>query len=203
MRFDDAFRRCSLPALCASLALWCCGSGDITFSPDRDAQALERILKTWSGTLEERPFSLSLCEDAEANAAFVVDGCTYAHLVKGDGPLAERSVSRASGGCENCFLGVLTNVTATLTRADGDVLEVKGLVSLGTTFDEDPYEGDYGLLLYADEALVMEGRLQPDGKLILSGAQLLNLGFEVSDAEVEFTEVEAATCGPGAGGEES
>lgn len=195
MCFKFTSHRFYFPLLCALLVLWCCGSGDVTFSPDQDAQALTRILQTWEGTLGELPFSMTLCEDVEANATFVVDGCTYAHLVRSADSTAERSVERANGGCENCFLGVLTNVRATLTQADGEILQVNGLVSLGTTFDEDPYEGDYGLLLYADESLVMEGRLQPDGKLILSGAQLLNLGFDVSEAEVEFEKGETASCG--------
>lgn len=194
MSFKASPRRFSLPLICVFLILWCCGSGEITFSPEQDARALTRIQHTWQGTLGEVPFSLTLCEDAGANATFAVDGCTYAHLVKSDDPPAERSLARANGGCENCFLGVLTNVSATLTQANGEILEVTGIVSLGTTFDEDPYEGDYGLLLYAEEALVMEGRLQADGKLVLSGAQLLNMGFDVSEAEVEFDKGESASC---------
>ncbi|MDR0965245.1 MAG: hypothetical protein LBM75_01835 [Myxococcales bacterium] len=180
--------------------LLCCGSGDITFSPEQDARALDRIAQTWSATFAQKAFSLSLCEDIATNAALTVDGCTYAHLVQSQGPAKETTIERANGGCENCFLGVFTNVIATFTRADGSVFQGKGIVSLGTAFDEDPYAGDYGLLLYEEgedgnSTLVMEGRLQTDGTLILSGAALLNLGFEVTDAEVKLPEAAASMCG--------
>ena len=187
----------AFPVVLATFALWCCGSGDIALTPEDDARALERIARTWSGALGEATFTLSICEDLAANAAFTVDGCTYAHLVQSQDPPAARTIDRASGGCESCFLGVLTNVTATLSKPDGTTLLATGIASLGTSFDEDPYSGDYGLLLYADDALALEGRIQSDGTLILSGAALLNLGFTVEEAEVSFEKPEAATCGEG------
>ncbi len=183
---------------CVLLLLWCCGSGSISFSPEDDATALGRIQRAWQGKIGEEPLSLSLCEDTARNADFIVDDCTYAHIVRSENPTPARTIDRASGGCESCFFGVLTHVRATMGLADGSEIHLTGLVSLGTAFEEDPYAGDYGLLLYADEAMsdvAMEGRIQADGTLILSGAHLYDLGFAVTEAEVSLTPGEALSCG--------
>ena len=182
-----------LAASAAMLALFCCG-GSITYSPDDDAAALKRLGKTWTAGYGGKTFSLTLCEDVEANAAFDVDGCKYAHLVRSVEPDEKRTVGRASS-CERCFLGVLTNVRAAAVTPEGSSQALTGLVSLGTEYNEDPYDGDYGLMLYKDGRLYLEGRIQKDGALILSGNDLLQMGFEVDEAEETLDEWSEALCG--------
>lgn len=174
-------------------ALLCCG-GSITYSPEDDAAALGRLGKTWTAAYGDKTFSLTVCEDAEANAAFDVDGCKYAHLVRSTDPDAARTVSRASS-CESCFLGILTNVKATAFTPDGEAVALTGIVSLGTEYNEDPYDGDYGLMLYRDGRLYLEGRIQKDGVLVLSGSDLLEMGFGVDEAEETLSEWAEAQCG--------
>lgn len=186
----------------AVILLWCCGSGSISFTPEDDAAALNRVQRAWQGKIGEEALSLSLCEDTAKNADFIVDDCTYAHLVRSENPTPARTIDRASGGCESCFFGVLTHVRATLGLTDGSTLQLTGLVSLGTAFEEDPYAGDYGLLLYADEGMsdvALEGRIQADGTLILSGAHLYDLGVAATEAEVSLTQGEANVCCGGEG----
>ena len=183
-----------LPLAALTLAaLMSCGA-TITYSPEDDARALSRIGRTWTATFGESAFSITVCEDLQANADFDVDGCTYAHLVRSENPSPKKTVDRASS-CEGCFLGVMTNVTGSFTGADGKDITLTGLVSLGTEFNEDPYAGDYALLLYRDGKVVLEGRIQDDGKLILSGADLYDLGFAADEAEETLEVSVEGTCG--------
>lgn len=176
-----------------TLAALCCG-GSITYSPEADKAALDRMSKTWSTTYGEKPFAITVCEDKEANATFDVDGCKYAHLVRSMDPSKEETVDRASG-CESCFLGILTNVTATLNDPAGKAVQLKGIVSLGTESSEDPYDGDFALLLYKGDKIYLEGRIQKDGTLVLSGDDLYGMGFEVDEAEEKLETFADGACG--------
>lgn len=179
-----------------TISAFCCG-GSITYSPDSDQEALVRISKTWSTTYDNKPFSITLCEDKETNASFNVDGCKYAHLVQSNYPSKEETVSQASG-CESCFLGIMTNISAVLKTPDETSIQLNGIVSLGTESSEDPYDGDFALLLYSGEKVFLEGRIQKDGTIILSGEDLYNMGFAVDEAEEKIETFVEADCSPSA-----
>lgn len=181
-------------ALFGVFSLVSCG-GSITYTPEDDAEALKRIEKTWTAAYSEKTFSLTICEDLEANAVHQVDGCTYAHLVRSVDPSPKDTVDRASS-CEDCFLGIMTNIIGTFHDAQGKEYVLKGIVSLGTEFNEDPYEGDFGLMLSLDDGrTILEGRITEEGTIVLSGDDLYALGFDVDEAEEKIENFEEGQCG--------
>lgn len=178
-----------------------CGPGTIEFTPELDDAAMERIERSWVGSVGKGPIVLNFCEDVAANEANDGNDCQVAHTVRGDGRTVASSENRPSGiGCGGCPFSVSSEVAVTASLPTGQFVVMKGTVRLGDTYEEDPYAGDWGVRLTAPAEgeypeIVLDARILQSGNLLLSGSSLYSAGLSEGLDDVELESTVAAECG--------
>jgi hypothetical protein len=130
-----------------------CPPASIEYTPERDAQAMQTVLGTWSAS----GITLSLCEDVERAdseaSASEQASCQVEHVVRPGRGTAH--VEEHKGvGCGGCPFAVEAHVTAELFHPKlAAPLSLTGVVQLGSGHDDDPYD-----VLPYRVSLVVEGR---------------------------------------------
>jgi hypothetical protein len=155
-----------------ALPLGC--SGEVDYSPERDAAVMQSILGTW--TAPGAPITLTVCEDieaAESEAAQRAPGnCQVDHVVR-PGRGTAHSEDHSGVGCGGCPFSVHAFVTVELAHPDlPEPVVASGAVVIGDGYEDDPYSPPYRI-----EALV-------DGRYISAEID--------GDGELRFTNMDGA-----------
>ncbi len=119
-----------------------------TYDPAKDTEALSTITGVWVGEVDDQVVTLTLCENkvvAQIRDGKSPSGCSIDHIVTSQ---PYTPVVRNKGGCGGCNLLVVAPVIATLEHPGLEgTIKIKGEVSLGTAYDDDPYALPYSLRL--------------------------------------------------------
>ena len=143
-----------------------------TYSPERDAEAMQGVLGRWSAS--GSGITLSLCEDverADSEAAdieqnFEGSSCQVDHVVRPERGEAH-TVEHKGVGCGGCPFAVNAHVNAELTHPKlAAPLILTGTVNLGDGYEDDPYALPYRVnLSLADGEGAIGGEIDADGTL--------------------------------------
>ena len=141
-----------------------CLTDSITYSPDKDDDAMAVIASRWTSP---SGLTLSLCEDVSAPEQG--GGCDVEHVVRGGGRGRSHEEERGigCGGCPSRNLAVVNGFISG-GGLSGTVM-VKGEVTLGGLGDENPYEFPYNVsFTCVGQPCSFQGTLEEDGSLELT-----------------------------------
>lgn len=159
-----------LPFLTLALVAAVACEDSVRYTLEEDEAAMALIASTWT---EAAPggLVLSLCEDVARSDAWEGPDCRLEHVVRGGGRALEHTESRDGCGMGGCIYGVHGYVVGTLHGGTlSTPIIVRGSVSLGDGYEDDPYALPWSL--HADcegaEPCTVAGTIGRDGSLALT-----------------------------------
>lgn len=173
MRIPAPSRRASrrpLPFLTLALVAAVACEDSVRYTQAEDEAAMALIASTWSEPAAGG-LVLSLCEDVARSDAWEGPDCRLEHVVRGGGRALEHTESRESCGMGGCIFGVHGYVVGTLQGGSlATPVSVRGSVSLGDGYEDDPYALPWSLSVECEgaEPCSLGGTIGRDGSLALT-----------------------------------